>query len=210
VLAAGRHRGRPAWLGLKIHVRELRLERDLEVHLGDDAYVGLSRVESDRVNLCGLFRRRALCAKGADLLLGYLAAAGLSTLVARLNAAQPDPDSFCAVAALGFDRRVKPVEGVQIGDACAMIPPFTGNGMAMAFQSAECALQPLVAYARGEADWAEVVGVIHQRLQRRFRLRLASASLLHPFLLRPRRQAWLSRLGRSRLLPLRPLYASLH
>src|SRR5206468_10276724 len=45
VFANGRRRGRSGWLGLKVHVRHLPLERDLELHLGDNAYVGLSRVE---------------------------------------------------------------------------------------------------------------------------------------------------------------------
>jgi flavin-dependent dehydrogenase len=210
IFASGRRRGKPTWLGLKIHALNLALARDLELHLGDHAYVGLSRVENNRVNVCGLFRRRALCAKGSDLLLGYLAAAGLEDLAARLAGAELDHASFTAVAALGFDRTVAASDRIQIGDACAMIPPFTGNGMAMAFQSAEIALAPLIGYANGASSWSATCRIIHQRLQRRFRLRLKSASLLHAYLLRPRQQAWLQLLSRARLLPLRPLYATLH
>jgi hypothetical protein len=53
-------------------------------------------------------------------------------------------------------------------------------------------------------------GRLRDALRRRFRLRLAAAGLLHPFLLQPRRQRWLARLARTRLLPFRPLYAALH
>ncbi|MDB6169223.1 MAG: putative electron transfer oxidoreductase [Verrucomicrobia bacterium] len=210
VLATGRRRGRPAWLGLKLHAHHLPLSRGLELHLGDEAYVGLSAVGAGRVNVCGLFRRRSLCAKGPDLLLAYLAAAGLGALATRLEEVELDPASFSAVAALGFDRSVPATDCIQLGDACAMIPPFTGNGMAMAFQSAEIALAPLLAYARGRAPWLATCRVIQQRLARRFRVRLASASALHPYFLRPRRQSWLSLLSRAHLLPLRPLYATLH
>jgi flavin-dependent dehydrogenase len=91
-----------------------------------------------------------------------------------------------------------------------MIPPFTGNGMAMAFQSAELALPAVLAYARGETDWAQACCVTGEALRERFRLRLASAGALHPFLLRPRRQRWFAALGRARLLPFGPLYATLH
>ena len=209
ILATGR-RGRSPWLGLKIHARGLALTRDLELHLGDHAYVGLSRVEDGAVNICGLFRRRELCAKGANLLLGYLQAAGLRTLASRLAAAELDPASFCAVAAISFDPRVPPADRVLLGDACAMIPPFTGNGMAMAFQSAEIALAPLLSYARSTTGWLETCRTIHTALRRRFRVRLASANVLHPFLLQPPRQRWLNALTRARLLPLRPLYAALH
>lgn len=211
VFANGRRRARSDWLGLKIHARALPLAADLELHLGDQAYVGLAAIEDGRVNICGLFRRRKLCAKGPDLILAYLQAAGLASLAARLARAPLDPASFCAVAALAFDARTLPAAaGVQLGDACAMIPPFTGHGMAMAFQSAEVALDPLLAYARGEVAWPATTLRIRAALRRRFRLRLATAAVLHPFLLQPARQRWFARLNRRGLLPLRSFYAVLH
>ncbi len=210
VFATGRRRSRSQWLGLKIHARDLATTHDLELHLGEQGYVGLSRLQGGEVNVCGLFLRRDLCAKGPDLLLGYLQAAGLGGLAERLTAGKLDPGSFCAVAAVGFDRRVARTDRIQLGDACAMIPPFTGNGMAMAFQSAEAVLDPLLAYSRDEASWPETCRACGVRLRRRFRLRLASAAVLHPYFLRTRRQHWLSGLTRAGLLPLRPLYALLH
>ena len=210
VFATGRRRGNSTWIGLKIHARGLTLVRDLELHLGENAYVGLARIETGEVNVCGLFRRRSLCAKGANLLLGYLQAAGLTTLAARLTAAELDRASFCAVAAVSFDGRVPASDRVCLGDACAMIPPFTGNGMAMAFQSAELALDPLLAFARGGQTWKRTADTINTALRREFRVRLATADALHPFLLAPGRQRWLRTLNRARLLPLRPLYAALH
>lgn len=210
IFATGRRRAATQWIGLKIHARDLPLTRDLEVHLGDHAYVGIARIENTRVNICGLFRRRPLRATGAALLLAYLDAAQLSSVAERIAQAPLDSDSFCAVAAVDFDRSVSHTTDVRLGDACAMIAPFTGHGMAMAFQSAELSLDPLLAYARGTASWPETRREIHFVLQRRFRLRLASARALHPFLLRPAHQRCLAFLNRSRLLPLRPLYAALH
>jgi flavin-dependent dehydrogenase len=212
VFTTGRRRHSGGWLGLKIHVRRVSLARDLELHLGDQAYVGLARVEDGAVNVCGLFRRRELCAKGAGLLSGYLHASGLGQLATRFAAAEVDETSFCAVAAVGFDRRTLPLEAdrADLGDACAMIPPFTGNGMAMAFQSAESAIGPLLAYAHGAANWAETCQLIHRALHLRFRLRLGTAHVIHPFLLNPFRQRLLGALSRVHLLPLRPLYSALH
>lgn len=212
VYATGRRRSKATWLGLKFHARGLALTRDLELHLGDQAYVGLARVEDGSVNVCGLFRRRELCAKGANLLLGYLHAAGLTALATRLDAAEPDATTFCAVAAVGFDRGVvEPTDDrVCLGDTCATIPPFTGHGMAMAFQSAEVAVAPLLAYSRGATQWPNTCLLIHHALRRRFRLRLASAFVLHPFFFHPPRQRLLGALNRAHLIPLRPLYAALH
>jgi len=210
VIATGRVRRRSPWMGLKFHAVDLPLSADLEVHLGNDVYVGLSGVEGGRVNVCGFFRRRALRATGVELFRACLVASGLGALAARIAAAAPDPASFSAVAGLAVDRGLARRPDVRVGDACAMIAPFTGDGMAMAFQGAEAALDPLIAYARGGAGWPETSGTIRTALTRQFRCRLASASALHGFLLGPRRQRWLAVAARTGLLPIRPLYSLLH
>jgi flavin-dependent dehydrogenase len=214
VFATGRRRApdkRATWLGLKLHARGLRLTSELEFHLGDGAYVGLCPVEDGWVNVCGLFRPRSdLAADRATVLAGYLRATGLDTLAARLAEAEICAASCSAVAGVGFDRRGAESDRLNLGDTFAMIPPFTGNGMAMAFQSAEEALDPLLAWARGEAAWAETVCRTGGRMRRRFRRRLAAAAAVHPFLHSPSRQRWLALAARSGLLPLRPLYHLLH
>jgi flavin-dependent dehydrogenase len=210
VLCTGRRRANPGWMGLKFHVRGLTLATDLELHLGDQCYVGLAPVEDDRVNVCGLFARRPLCAKGANLLLGYLQAAGLRSLAQRIAAADIDAASFCAVAGVACDPGITSSAGPSLGDAAGVTPPFTGNGMAMAFQSAESALPHLLSYAHGEISWAVCSRLMHEVLADRFDLRLRTASLLHPWLLRPSRQRWLRALAPVRFPPLRPLYALLH
>ncbi len=210
VLALGRRRARTTWIGLKLHALDFPLLRDLEVHLGERAYVGATRVENGRVNLCGFFQRRSLGGRGGQIFLGYLRAAGLDDLADRLREAEIDEASFCAVAALQCDRSAIATPELRLGDACAMIPPFTGNGMAMAFQSAECALGPLVAFARGNVSWSVARQTVQRALRRRFRVRLAVAQILHPFLLQRGMQATLSLLNRAQLVPLTPLHRVLH
>jgi flavin-dependent dehydrogenase len=210
VFATGRVAGRSPWIGLKFHALALPLAADLEVHLGKEAYVGLSGVEDGRVNVCGFFHRRPARGMGTDLFRAYLVAAGLGALAERIAAAPLDGASFSAVAGLVVDRAAGRQTGFRIGDACAMIAPFTGDGMAMAFQGAEAALDPLLAYARGQSDWAAATVATAEALRRRFRRRLGSASALHPFLLRPGRQRWLAAAARAGLLPLGPLYSLLH
>ena len=205
VFAGGRRpASRSTWLGLKMHVRDLALDRGLEMHLGAQAYVGLCALPDGAVNLCGLFRRRALASRGPALLLDYLHASGLDALAARVRAAHPDAASVCAVAGLAFGRAAA-TPSPALGDAFAMIPPFTGHGMAMAFESAAVALDPLVKWSRGECDWSHAVQRAQQRLRNRFRVRLGVASLCHPFLLQPRGQRWLAAASRAGALPLNTL-----
>ena len=209
--AGRKSRGSSPWLGLKLHARNLATADDLELHLGDGAYVGLSAVEDGWINVCGLFRRRpGLNVDREQALPAYLRACGLSHLAERLARAEVRPDSRKAIAGIAVNRRIPPATGLHLGDACAMIPPFTGNGMAMAFIGSALALDPLVAWARHDCSWIETVRGIQESLRREFRLRLGGAALLHPFLLDRSLQRCLGAAARSGCLPLASLYRLLH
>jgi len=209
VFAVGRKRKGPFWVGLKVHVRNLALVNDFEVHLGARCYVGLSRIEDGAVNVCGIFAPQEHPRRGVELLLSYLESAGLSELAARIRSAEPDHGSFCATAATLGDWRIPNSGRVRVGDACATIPPFTGNGLAMALQGAAMAVEPLLAYACGDAGWEEAAGRIASSQRARFRRRLALAALMHPFFLERRRQTWLAAAVGSQLIPFSAFYAAL-
>lgn len=209
-----------SWLGLKCHARGPGLATELELHLGSRAYVGLCAIEDGWVNVSGLFRRRpGLSVDRASALTAYLRASGLDALVDRLAApgVEIDPESHCAVAGLHFGRARDPysekndtVGRLDIGDAHALIPPFTGNGMAMAFQAAALSLDPLLAWSRGDTPWIETCAAVRTRLRARFVRRLTAAGLLHDTLVNPFLQPVLAACARARLLPFTPLYHVLH
>ena len=209
VFACGRRREGPFWVGLKVHLRKLAVARDFEVHLGERCYVGLSRVETGVINACGIFAPQEHTERGFDLLLAYLRTAGLAELAERLRAGDPDPESFCATAATLGDRRIEASAQVRIGDACATIPPFTGNGLAMALQGAELAVGPLLGYSSGESSWEETACAIASAQRARFTKRLMLASLIHPFFLGRWRQKFLAALVSSRFVPFSAFYSAL-
>jgi flavin-dependent dehydrogenase len=211
IWATGRRLSRSAgdWIGLKAHAGGLQLAADLEFHLADGAYVGLTTVERGEVNVCGLFRRRAdVKAAAAVILPAYLRACGLHDLADRVEPALQQ-GSHAAVAALSFDRHA-PNDRVALGDAFAMIPPFTGDGMAMAFESASLAVGPVEAYARGQQTWAETETLIRNGMRARFRWRLTVAGALQRFLVNSRGQACFAALADRGLLPFRHLFRILH
>jgi len=72
-----------------------------------------------------------------------------------------------------------------IGDAITMIPPVTGNGMSMAFESAELAVEPLAAWSRSEISWAATRSAVARRCDAAFARRLAWAKWLQRLLLAP-------------------------
>ncbi len=178
--------GGAQWFGLKAHARNVSLTADLEMHVSPRGYVGLCRVNGGVVNVCGLFRRQAgendRLVDRHDLLRGPPA----SLLRQRLAAAEFDQDSFCAVAGISLrPHRAVARPECCIGDAITMIPPVTGNGMSMAFESAELAVEPLTAWSRGEISWAEAKLRIARRCDAAFGRRLAWAKWLQWFLLSP-------------------------
>jgi 2-polyprenyl-6-methoxyphenol hydroxylase-like FAD-dependent oxidoreductase len=182
------------WFGLKAHARNVPLTADLEMHVSPRGYVGLCRVNGGMVNVCGLFRRRAGESVGPQNRRELLRGPTGSPLHQRLASAEFDENSFCAVAGLSL----RPYRAVAradccIGDAITMIPPVTGNGMSMAFESAELAIEPLAAWSRGEISWAETQPQIARRCDAAFARRLAWAKWLQRFVLTPSLQNMLVR-----------------
>jgi flavin-dependent dehydrogenase len=172
------------WFGLKIHAKNVMLSADLEMHVSADNYVGVNRINGGEVNVCGLFRARpgGKSEAGFDLLRGKPG----SPLHERLASAQFDERSFCSVAGLSLkaqQARARP--GCYLGDAITMIPPVTGNGMSMAFESAEIAVEPLSRYSRGETDWAEAQRIIARTCDAAFVERLKWARRLQWLMFSP-------------------------
>lgn len=207
VFACGRRpQSTSPWIGLKQHFRRLALDDDLELHLGTNAYVGLTRVETDVINVCGLFPRPA---SGEDAsLTACLRRVGLDDLAARLDDAQPVDGSSCAVAGLDYARCGHADD--SIGDQAGLIPPFTGHGMTIALQSAALAAPHLESWSRGRRGWKEATRTMRRDLERRFARRLAWGRIMHPWLLRPRRRGLIHALHRVRVLPFGLLYRLCH
>jgi flavin-dependent dehydrogenase len=181
VWAAGRVRTGGKWIGVKCHLRNIHLAADLEMHIGTNGYAGLAKIENGMANVCGLFRRQKGIG-GREALFQCLRAGGLASLADRVSQADPDPDSFCAVAGFETGRQAGPP--CSVGDAANMIPPFTGNGMTMAFESAESALPALLEYAAGKTGWDLVCKEVRLAQARRFASRMRTACLLHSVILR--------------------------
>ena len=109
-----------------------------------------------------------------------------SPLRERLAGSTFDEDSFCAVAGLSLrPEQAAARSGLCIGDAITMIPPVTGNGMSMAFESAELAVAPLAAWSRGDISWADARRKIARDCDAAFARRLAWARWLQRLVLTP-------------------------
>lgn len=193
VRATGRHAQATEngwrWFGLKAHARGVTLRADLEMHVAPNGYVGLCQLANGEVNVCGLFRRRPggeALSELRELLFGHRG----SLLHERLAGAVLEESSFCSVAGLALrPQRAVAQDECCIGDAITMIAPVTGNGMSMAFESAEMGIEPLVAWSRGEMSWMMAREAIAHACDAAFRRRLSWARALQVLMFRPLLQA---------------------
>ena len=167
------------WFGVKAHARGIQLTADLEMHTSPGGYVGLCRLGGNEVNVCGLFRRQAATGAPAPDELGWLRGNPGTALNERLTSAMFDTSSICAVAGLSLaPRRAAAHAECRIGDALTMIPPVTGNGMSMAFESAAMAIAPLTAYSHGQIRWLKAQQLLAHACDTCFGRRLAWARFL--------------------------------
>jgi len=174
------------WFGLKIHARNVDLAADLEMHVSTAGYAGINRINDGEVNVCGLFRASRGDTRPVDSRFDLLRGKPGTILHERLESARFDESSFCSVAGLSLkpQRAAKKAE-CSLGDALTMIPPVTGNGMSMALESAEIAMEPLARYSRGERDWAETQWAVARACDAAFARRLAWARLLQWLMFSP-------------------------
>jgi menaquinone-9 beta-reductase len=181
----------PRWFGLKVHARDVPLAADLEMHGAKFGYVGFCRLDNGEVNVCGLFRRPGTEPDSprhwSEPLRGQVG----TPLRERLAEAVLDQASFCSVAGLSLrPRRAASHSECCIGDALTMIPPVTGNGMSMAFEAAELAIEPLAAYSRGEIPWNAAQQIVAAACDRAFSQRLAWAQWLQWMMFSPLLRGW--------------------
>ena len=124
------------------------------LHSFQRGYLGVNPVEDSITNICGLVHASRLAHhKGRwDAFVETIREedAGLDALYGSL---QPAQDHFLSSEPVIFRARSPVEDGViMIGDASGIVDPLTGNGMAMAIQSALLAAPFIVELATGSRD----------------------------------------------------------
>jgi len=143
--------------GFKRHYRGDGAKGVIELYSFAHGYLGVNDVEGGITNICGLVHARRLQGhKGRwDAFVETIRAEEqpLDAMYARYAPAQ---DGFLSSDPVIFRARSAVEEGIfMIGDASGVIDPLTGNGMAMAMQSALVAA-PFIADALNGGDRKQI------------------------------------------------------
>jgi flavin-dependent dehydrogenase len=142
---------RQRYIGFKRHYAAGAVDDGvIELHSFPRGYLGAQAIEGGRSNICGLVHQSVIAGLrgGWPSFVAGLAAG--SPRLARLFATDPAQEAFLSSEPVIF-RAKEPVHRgiVLVGDAAGLIDPLTGNGMAMALQSAALAVAPLLAALSG-------------------------------------------------------------
>ena len=155
----------------------------VELHLFDGGYAGLQRVEGGRANLCFLVSRAVLKEVGRPwpVLLAHLRRA-CPQVDLRLVGGQPIHARPMALAALPYGYVRTTTEGPwHLGDQAAVIPSFSGDGMALALHSAAVAAEAYLAGRSSPAFQKQLAADVGAQVRR--------ATWLSRALVRPGTQA---------------------
>ncbi|HEV2577972.1 MAG TPA: FAD-dependent monooxygenase [Acidobacteriaceae bacterium] len=189
LLATGKHdlRGLPRpegthtdLVGLKMYLRLAPEQSDairdtIELALFRGGYGGLSlvedtagkRAEGDRANLCFVIQRSHVRDLGRD----WSAITGVLTrnphLRTRLAGAHPLLERPLAISPIPYGHLLRQAiaeDLFAIGDQAAVIPSFTGDGLAIALHSGRLAARALLAGHSSHEFHAELYGQLHRQI----------------------------------------------
>ncbi len=178
LLATGKHELRrrqrpghfPDLIGFKQHFRLADAQRRelagrVELAMFDGGYAGLQLVEDGRANLSLVVRREHFTLHGRDWhrLLG-----SVPHLVTRLCGSQacgPKPLAIYRIPYGYLHADDGELSVYRLGDQAAVIPSFTGDGMAMALHSARLAADAILAGHSPERYHREVAAAFRRPLR---------------------------------------------
>ena len=144
--------------GFKRHYRrESAAQQDtIELHSFERGYLGVNDIEGGLTNICGLVHSTRLAGhRGRWESFVETLRTEEPSLDAMYSAYSPAQDDFLSSEPVVFRAR-RAVEGgvFMIGDASGIVDPLTGNGMAMAIQSAAVAAPHVLRTVEGRRDEA--------------------------------------------------------
>jgi menaquinone-9 beta-reductase len=158
----------------------------IELHPFRGGYLGVQPIEGERSNLCGLVHQSEISSlKGGWPRFTETLAASSRSLHALFETAEPLQDAFLSSDPVIFRAKEPVHEGaILIGDSAGLIDPLTGNGMAMAIQSAALAAPFALAILSG-GDRAQLLGAYPRAHRELFATRLRWSRLAAATLRRP-------------------------
>lgn len=141
------------YLAVKLHVKGAFPEDLVALHNFKGGYCGVSKVETNAINLCYITSYNAFKAhKGIEDFQNQVVFKN-DYLKEIFNTTKPIFDQPLTISQISFEDK-KPVENhiLMCGDTAALIHPLCGNGMGMAIKSAQMVSELIIKWFNGTID----------------------------------------------------------
>ncbi len=180
---------KPAFIGLKQHVRQLPLSGCVELHTFQGGYCGMAEIENGLTNICLLVRQEIFREQGSvEKFIDWMLIQN-ATLAERFRRADFFEERWLSIAQIPFmSKTLVEKDMLMTGDASGMITPLTGDGMEIALQSGEIVANQLVSYFDTHRDGEKLTSDYCKAWHQTFDTRIQFGRISQFFMLRP---AWL-------------------
>ncbi|WP_239619220.1 NAD(P)/FAD-dependent oxidoreductase [Cohnella mopanensis] len=188
-----------SYVGIKSHYTRFDSDPAVDLYFFQGGYIGIAPIEGGRLNVAALLANPVFHRLGGtDAIASILKNAGerIPTLRRRLEQTSAVPGSHAATFPVIIRPEPKGWNGIPcVGDAVAVIPPFCGDGMAMALRSVELCAPIANSYLQGDCTYSEWRNTYNERIKQQFSGALRWGSLMERLLTNSALSSWLLRLG---------------
>lgn len=174
------------WLAVKSHYQHQSFPEDLvALHNFKGGYCGLSRTETDAVNLCYLATYKSFKPHKKPENFEQEVLHQNPNLRSFLKGSVPLFDQPLTIAQVSFERKASVKDHILfLGDAAGLIHPLCGNGMAMAIHSAKIAAELILEQPEPSLDQrVRLEKEYTSRWNRNFSRRIRTGRILQKILL---------------------------
>ncbi|TVZ51697.1 NAD(P)/FAD-dependent oxidoreductase [Dokdonia sp. Hel_I_53] len=170
---------RTPWMGVKMHYEAAFPDDVVALHNFEGGYCGLSKVETEAVNVCYLTNNKTF-KKFKDL-------AEFQKEILEQNAqlksffsnAKPIFNKPIAISQISFENKSTIEDHIlMIGDSAGLIHPLCGNGMAMAIHSAKIASECLLYHFENQTSRQQLEINYTKRWKKAFTQRMRNGALI--------------------------------
>lgn len=172
------------FVGIKYHLRTEIPDDLIELHLFEQGYAGISRVENGRTCFCYLTTAHLLQKAGSIDKLEQEYLARNPYLAHHLRHSERLYDNPLSISQVSFgDKGSVWQHSLMAGDSAGMITPLTGNGMSMALHGAQLAAHHIHQFIKGMTNRDTLESQYAQAWQAAFGRRVRVAKRLQGLLL---------------------------
>jgi flavin-dependent dehydrogenase len=162
------------YIGIKYHIKTDFPADTIALHVFENGYCGIVRIEGDKYNLCYL-----TTATNLQKCKGVISEMEKSVLAKNPHLQKIFDESIVlheaplTISQVSFGKKTQVENHVlMLGDAAGMITPLCGNGMSMALHGSKLAAEQVHGFLQGHISRSEMEKQYQQRWQKHFSRRL--------------------------------------